>query len=444
MATQRAHWTSRLTFILATAGSAVGLGNVWKFPYITGMNGGGTFVLIYLGSILCLGLPILLAELYVGKKSQSNLVTAFEVIHKPKSPWRIFGAIGVLSAFLIISFYSVVGGWILDFLRLSVVGLTQETDPENALGTLLGSPARQTLLHFLFCGITAAIVARGVNQGLERINKLLMPLLMVLLLLLLGHSFFLPGFEQALSFLFKPSSENLSASGILEAVGHSFFTLSLGVGCILTYGSYLDEKTPLARTALAVIFLDTLIALIAGIIIFSVVFSFEMEPAAGPPLVFHTLPTLFAKLSGGSIMSLTFFVLLTFAAITSAVSILELIVAYVTERFSVARTKATYSIAFAVFTVGLLTVGSFNILAEVKILGLTFFDLFDKLTSHYLLPLNGLIMAVFVGWVLGRKAINEILSGLPSTFQTAFLWVLRVISPALVLTMIWNKIKDLL
>ena len=306
----RAHWSGRLAFILAAAGSAVGLGNIWKFPYITGTNGGGAFVLIYLLCIAVVGVPIFIAELYIGQKSQANVVESFNVVAKKKTAWRSTGWLGLISAVLILSFYSVVGGWVLDFLFRSVSGeflVETESEIQSTLGILFQSPVRQLILHFFFMALCVLIVFRGVQKGLERWNKILMPGLLILLLLMFVYSIWLDGFSKSLAFLFAPDFSALTPAGVLEAVGHAFFTLSLGMGAIITYGSYLKVSERVVPTALAVAGLDTLVALISGLIIFAVVFSFDMEAKAGPTLMFQTLPVLFAKLPAAYWISLFFF-----------------------------------------------------------------------------------------------------------------------------------------
>ncbi|HET9449779.1 MAG TPA: sodium-dependent transporter [Aggregicoccus sp.] len=437
----RAHWSSRLAFILAAAGSAVGLGNIWKFPYITGVNGGGAFVAVYLVCIALVGMPIFIAELYIGRQAQANVVRAFEVTHRPRTPWRFVGWMGLASAFLILSFYSVVGGWVLDFILRSVTNQFaghSDAEIQGVLGTLFSNPLRQLFWHALFMAATVGIVVQGLNAGLERWNRILMPALFVLLLLLLVRAVFLPGFGQALSFLFTPHTERLTAAGVLEAVGHSFFTLSLGMGAMITYGSYLRTSGELTRTVLSVAALDTLIALAAGVVIFSVVFTFGLEPGSGPTLMFQTLPMLFAKMPGGYLVSLAFFLLVGFAALTSAISLLEVVVSYWVETHGTARGRTALVVGGIVYLLGVLSALSTNLLADVKLLGLTFFDLADKLTSSVTLPLGGALISLFFGWVLGRRAVAEVVG---ERFATPLLWTVRVLAPLGVLGMLINGLS---
>lgn len=441
MSTLRSHWGSRLAFVLAAVGSAVGLGNIWKFPYIAGLNGGGLFVLIYLVCIVMVGVPVFIAELYIGQQGQKNAVESFEELDRKKTPWRSAGFLGILSAFFILSFYSVVGGWVLDFeFRSLFFEFSGKSSDEigGLLTQLHSSPLRQTFWHFLFLSAVSGIVLMGVSKGLERFNKILMPTLMLIIVGLFIYSFSLPGFSKALEFLFKPEAHRLSAASILEAVGHSFFTLSLGMGAILTYGSYLEKKESLVKVAFAVAFLDTAIALLAGVVIFSVVFSFDLEPGAGPGLIFSTLPTLFVQLPGGSFLAILFFLLVTFAALTSAVSILEVVVAYWAEKHNTCRKKTTICTSVIVFFTGLLSVLSTNVMSEVKIFGLTFFDLFDKLTSSFFLPFGGLLISLFYGWKLGRHAVEKTLGPNKKWFSFGLLWSTRVVAPVAIFLVLYN------
>lgn len=442
----RAHWSNRFLFILAAAGSAIGLGNIWKFPYIAGENGGGAFVLIYLLCVVAIGVPIFIAELYIGQNAQANAVKSFEVIHKEKTKWRGIGFLGVVSSFLILSFYSVVGGWVLDFCYRAVSGQFVSESPavvQSAMGGLLANHVRQVFWHTLFMGATIGIVVGGIKQGIEKWSKILMPALFILLGILLVYAFFLPGVGAAMTFLFSPDTSKLTAAGILEAVGHSFFTLSLGMGAMITYGSYLSQKENLVKVAFTVSFLDTLVALAAGFVIFAVVFTYGMQPGGGPTLMFQTLPMLFAQMPGGYFVSIAFFFLVVFAALTSAISLLEVVVAYTVEKYHVSRFRATATTGTAIFALGILTALSTNLLSEFKIVGLTFFDLFDKLTSSVFLPLGGLLFAIFYGWVLGPRAVAATVQRWPgvTVFYHGLLWTVRIVAPLAVSVMLVNGLK---
>lgn len=408
---QRPRWSSSVGFVLAAAGSAVGLGNIWKFPYISGVNGGGAFVFIYLFCISLVGIPVLLSELYIGKTGQSNTVASYEKVYKKGTFWKLSGVLGLISAFIILSFYSVVGGWILDFEYRSIInefGGQSDDNIRGILTDLFQSPVRQVVLHFIFALLTVAIVLGGVKKGIERLNKILMPGLVLILIGLLIYSAFLPGFGQAFEFLFKPDFSKITGAGILEAVGHSFFTMSVGVGVMITYGSYLPAKENLPKMGFSLALIDTVLALSAGLVIFSAVFSYGIEPGAGPTLIFQTLPVLFSKMPGGYFVALAFFSLVAFTALTSSISILEVVVAYCVETFALNRKVVTVLVGAAVFLVGILSALSTSVLSGFTVMELTFFDFFDKLTSSLFLPLSGLMTALFVGWVLGPSVVKKI------------------------------------
>lgn len=440
----RVSWTTGMGFVLAATGSAVGLGNVWKFPYMAGVNGGGAFVLVYLACIAIVGVPIFMAELFIGQKSQANAIHAFEHLHKKNSPWKFAGWLSIIASVLFLSFYSVVGGWVLDFEFNSLLNRfsgMSSSEIEGALGGLFGSATRLILWHFIFMSIVVYIVYRGIERGLEKWNKILMPALLTILALLLIKAFTLEGFGPALAFLFKPDFSSLTWTSVLDAIGHSFFTLSLSLGTIITYGSYLSSSKGLPRLALVVAGMDTLIALVAGTVIFSIVFSFGMNPGEGPGLVFSTLPSLFVQMTGGYFLSVVFFLLLTFAAITSAISILEPSVAFICEKFEITRTKATLLCGSFAFSLGLLCALSFNHLSEFKILGLNFFDLFDKTAANWLMPLAGMLTALFLGWQLGRPAINELLEQVKVPYAgEVLLWTTRIIAPVGILIILLRVI----
>jgi len=441
--TGRAHWTNRLAFILAASGSAVGLGNIWKFPYITGTNGGGAFVLVYLVCIALVGIPIFIAELYIGQSSQKSVVESFEVLDRKNSPWKSIGWLGLAAAFLILSFYSVVGGWVFDFEYRSLIGeFTRESDDQisSTLGNLFSDPGRQLLWHFIFMAMTVGIVLKGVKEGLEKWNKILMPGLILMLVGLLVYSVQLDGFMQSLKFLFSFNTEALTPAGVLEAVGHSFFTLSLGMGAIITYGSYLQKRDAIARTAIVVGLVDTAVALAAGVVIFAVVFTFGVEPGAGPSLMFKTLPMLFVKLPGGQFVAIIFFLLVSFAALTSSVSLLEVVVAYWEEKKKVSRKVVTIVTGAIIYVLGMLSALSTNVLSDFKISGLTFFDLFDKATSQYFLPIGGLFIALFFGWKLGPEAAKHALGGRRPGFSAGLMWSSRLLAPIAVGIIIIYKI----
>ena len=434
----RSHWSGRLAFILAASGSAVGLGNIWKFPYITGLNGGGAFVLAYLITIAIVGFPIFIAEVFIGQKSQANAVKSFEVIHRPKSPFRFTGIMGIVSAFLILSFYSVVGGWILSFEFRSITGsilsLSSEQMAEQ-FGNLVGDPLTQIFWHSIFMILTVSIVIGGISKGIEKWSKILMPAFFLILVGMTLYAMTLDGFGQAFAFLFKPDFHKLTGESILEAVGHSFFTLSLGMGAMITYGSYLAKDESVLKISLAVSALDTVVALLAGLMMFSICFTYGQEPSSGPGLMFQTMPTLFSQMAGGQILLIVFFALVTFAALTSAMSLLEVVVTYFDEHWNWPRKRATIVFGSIIWALGILCAMSFGILP------FSVFDLFDHLTSRILMPLGGLLTALFLGWVVKRQDIEAICGG--STLAASGLIIIsRYVAPIGVLIVLIQGIHD--
>lgn len=414
-ASTRSHWSSRWAFFLVTIGSAVGLGNIWKFPYMAGKNGGSAFVLVYLACILAIGLPLLIAELMLGRRGQGNPVATMGTLAREAGThklWKGLGLMGIVGALLIFSFYSVVAGWILDYSVQSFSGFAGIT-PEIAgqrFGNLLASPATLIGWHTVFMLMTGVIVVRGITSGIEAANKILMPTLFLIVLVLLGYGIFAADMAAAIKFMFHFSATEISASVVLSAMGHAFFTLSLGMGAIMTYGSYLDRDTPIVRTCLQIALADTVIALLAGLAIFAIVFANGQAPAAGPGLILQTLPIAFAQMPLGHLIGILFFLLVLFAAWTSSISLLEPFVSYITERFDISRMKATWLTCGAVWLLGIAVCLSFNSWENVKFFGLGIFDLLDSVTSKLIMPLSGLLIAVFVGWIMRREHVREELS----------------------------------
>lgn len=441
MAQDRGQWSSRLGFVLAAAGSAVGLGNIWKFPYITGMNGGGIFVLVYLACISLVGIPILAAEVLIGRASKESPVGAFRRLGGPKSPWASVGFLGVLIPVVILSYYSVVAGWCLDYVVMSMTGKITATSVEEVpslFGALYGNGGRNLLWHVLFMAATVGIVVGGVRGGVERAAKWLMPALFLMLVILLVRASMLPGFGEGLSFVFGPKLSNLTAAGILEAVGHAFFTLSVGMGVMLTYGSYLSEKESLVSSSFSIGVLDTLVALAACMILFPVTFTFGMEPAQGPGLVFKNLPVAFAQLPFGSLWAAIFFVLLFFAALTSAISLLEVPTAYLIDQWKLTRTRAVLVAGGGILVLGIPSAlsgtSSWMGAGLEQATGRNWFDWLDYFASNWLLPLSGLGISVFVAWKLEDELRKPAFAaGSPlaaqATFYRGWLWLLRYVAP---------------
>ena len=395
----RGNWASQVGFILAATGSAIGLGNIWKFPYITGVYGGGAFVLVYLICVVVVGLPLMLAELIIGRRAQQNPVGAFQKLHHKGSPWQLTGWLGVASGFVILSFYSVVAGWALAYIFKALSGFSG-TAPEiqTQFTNLVVSPGESIFWHSIFMILCIGIVVCGIQRGIERWSKILMPALFAILIGLAIYGLTATeGGSEALSFLFLPDWSKLSAEGVLSALGHAFFTLSLGMGAMITYGSYMTRDASITKDAIVVSLLDTVVALIAGIAIFSLVFAFGVEPAGGPGLIFQTLPVLFAET--GPWVSVPFFILLSFAAVTSGISLLEVVVSYFVDRRGWSRLWSTLIMGGAIWGIGLLSaIATITVPFRGKEQG--FFDIFDFISTNYMLPLGGLLTCLFVAWVM--------------------------------------------
>ena len=436
---RRGFWSSRLGFILAASGSAVGLGNVWKFPYIVGENGGGAFVLIYLVCIFVIGTPIMLAEFTLGRKTHLNPVGAFGQL-RPNSPWTGIGYMGVLGGFLILSFYGVVGGWTYAYVVKSITGsVLVFPSPKEAgafFGSFIGNTGEVLFYHALFMGTCIAIVLRGVHGGIEKACDILMPALVVILLLLMLRALTLDRAMEGVAFYLTPDFSKISGNVVLIALGQAFFSLSLGMGAMITYGSYLSEKENLTSCTLYVVMFDTLIALMVGMVIFPAVFAMGFEPTEGPGLVFSVLPTVFASMPLGHGVAVIFFILLAIAAITSGISLLEVVVAYFIDQRGWGRKRAVLIVGLTIFALGIPSGLSFGVLADVKLLDMTFFDHIDNIASNYLLPLGGMLTAIFVGWVWGTKNAHieiekhENKFGFPWAQSWAFL--IRYITPVAV------------
>ena len=397
----RASWATRLGFILAAAGSSIGLGNIWKFPYVAGQHGGGLFILFYLMFVLLIGVPIMLAEFLIGRTSARDAVGAFRVLAGNRSPWRAAGWIALGAAFLLFSFYSVVAGWVFYFLFKALQGgFSANPDVIAALfQNLVGSPAQVLFWQVLFIIATGAIVAGGIRGGIERWSRILLPLLFIMLIGLVVYGLTTPAAGQAWRFMFYPRWEAFSWPLVLEAMGQAFFSLSLGAGVMITYGSYLDKNAHLPTLTFRIAMLDTLVALLAGLAIFPAVFSAGISADAGPGLVFQSLPLVFAQLPLGYVLGILFFLLLSFAALTSSISMLEVSVSYLVDEKGTRRSVATWGLCAIALVLGVPSALSFNLWSGVTWLAnRTFFDFFDLLVSSYLLPLGGLLVAVYTGW----------------------------------------------
>ena len=446
MEKQRATFGSKLGVILVSVGSAVGLGNIWRFPYIAGEGGGGAFLLIYLLCLLIMGIPVLTAEFFVGKYTRLNAVGAYRKL-APRSPWVAIGYNGVLAAFLIYGFYSVVAGWTLHYVWESVTGALAQfstpTEYEEHFNTFVANPWRPTLATIGFMLITHVIIMLGVQKGIERSSKLMMPLLFVILLVLCGRSISMEGGMEGLKFLFTPDFSKVTSQTILNAVGQSFFSISAGLGCMIVYASYFGNSTKIGSTAVSVALIDTLVAVLAAVMIFPAVFSVGIRPSAGPSLVFITLPNILNGLSFSWLWSTIFFLLLALAALTSTISIHEVVTAYVSEQWNVRRNSAAWLATVAMLVLGIICSLSFSVLNHWKVGGMSIFDLFDYVTANIMLPVGGIFTCLFVGWKIDQTLLkNEITNYGTARFIgiKTYVFILRWIAPICILLVLLNQL----
>lgn len=438
----REQWGSRLGFILACLGSAVGLGNIWRFSTTAGENGGGAFLLLYILLVLFIGIPVVMAEFTIGRKAQSDAVGSFQKL-APGKPWVVAGFMGVASAFIILSFYGVVAGWVMKYFVGYLTGQllhVQDNDFTGYFVSFIGETYEPVIWQFIFMALTIGIVVMGVKKGIEASNKILMPLLGVLLIVLAGYSLTLGGAKEGLNFLFNPDWSKLAEPKVwVAALGQAFFSLSLGMGALITYGSYLKKENKLPSAALSVGILDTVVAIIAGIMIFPAVFAFGLDPAGGAGLVFMTLPNVFDQMTGGMIVGTAFFFLLFAAALSSAVSLLEVAVAYFMRRFNWNRKTAVIIIGGLIFLLGVpssLSQGAY----AITIMDKDFLTFMDDLSGNVFLPLGGLIIALFMGWGWNKTdALRDSDFG-QTTIGTLWIWSLRIVAPVAILIIFLNKI----
>ncbi len=442
----RGRWNSKIGFMLACAGSAIGLGNIWKFPYITGMNGGGWFVLIYLICIFLVGVPIMICEFAIGRASQKSPVEAFKNLSAKSSYWQLVGWLGVISGFVILSYYSIVAGWAMHYVVLSLKNFNGASDPKiisGFFGSLYSSGILNLTWHALFMLITVGIILGGVKKGIERAADWLMPILFVMMFVLLIRSAFTPGFGKAFWFIFAPDASRLTPSGVLEALGHSFFTLSLGMGAMLTYGSYLSRKTDIVKSSLIISVMDTVVALIACMILFPILFTYGMPPEAGPGLVFKSMPIIFSQMPAGALFATIFFLLLTMAALTSAISLMEVVTSFFIDTLGWQRRKATLLPGLMIFVFGIPSALSGGLLSKFTFLGpRNFFDTMDYLASNWFLPLGGLFIAIFVGFRMDLNLVKKEFqenSNFANWF-TPWFYAVRYVAPLAVLLVFLHKI----
>ncbi len=441
----RGAFTSKFGIVAAAAGSAIGLGNIWRFPYVAGENGGGAFLLIYVGFILTIGISVMLAEFIIGRRAQKNALGAFKKL-APGKPWWIVGLMEIVAAFVILAFYSTIAGWTFEYL-IQAIGNGFAGKDAGAISRMFTdfqtSTTRPLLWQLLFMVLTAGIIICGVQKGIEKYTKMLMPLLVLLIIIMCIRSLTLPGASEGMNFLFEPDFSKISGKVILEALGQSFFSMSIGMGALITYGSYIQKDNKLANTTFQVAMADTVIAILAGVMIFPAVFAFNMEPDAGTGLVFQVLPNIFTEMPGGYIFAVIFFLLLSVAALTSTISVLEVVVAYGIEELNLSRKKATIIFASAIAVLGVFATLSFSELSEFKIFGHTIFGSLDWLSANLLLPLGGVFIVIFLGWVLGKIAIVDEVTNkgqIKMRFLRVFIFILKYIAPVAIVLVFLNAI----
>lgn len=431
---QHEQWSSRFAFILAVAGSAVGLGNIWKFPYIAGENGGGAFVMVYLFCVILIGVPLMMAETLLGRRGKHNPIDTMRLLADEAGAdarWRYLGWLGVAAGFLILSYYSVIAGWTLAYIVKSFLGAFSGVGPDavkEAFTAFVSKPGEQIFWHSVFMIATMVIVAHGINAGLEKSVRFLMPALFVLLIILLAYAMTTSGYFQGLRFLLQPDFTQLSGGSVLAAMGQAFFTLSLGMGAVMVYGSYLPRHVSIAEASLWVAGADTLVALLAGLIIFPLVFTYNLQPASGPGLIFQTLPIAFGNMTGGWLFGAVFFLTLVFAALTSSISLIEPAVAWLVNIKGLSRAQACLGAGLAAWLAGLGTVFSFNAWKDFRLFDLDFFNLLDAVTSNLMLPIGGLGIAVFTGWVMAEKHAQTELD-LPEPHYKIWRLLVRYLAP---------------
>ena len=447
---ERGNFGSKLGVILASAGSAVGLGNIWRFPYETGNHGGAAFILIYLGCILLLGLPIMIAEFLIGRHSQANTARAYQIL-APGTQWRWVGRMGVLAGFLILGYYSVVAGWTLEYIFEAVSNSFAGKTPAEFISSFQSfssNPWRPALWLTLFLLATHFIIVKGVEKGIEKSSKIMMPTLFIIILILVGCSVTLPGAGKGIEFLLKPDFSKVDGNVFLGAMGQAFFSLSLGMGCLCTYASYFSKNTNLTRTAFSVGIIDTFVAVLAGFIIFPAACSVGIQPDAGPSLIFITLPNVFQQAFSGIpilayIFSVMFYVLLALAALTSTISLHEVVTAYLHEEFNFTRGKAARLVTTGCILLGILCSLSLGVTKEFTIFGLGMFDLFDFVTAKLMLPLGGLLISIFTGWYLDKKLVwSEITNNgnLKVPTYKLIIFILKYVAPIAISVIFINEL----
>ncbi|MDG2172090.1 MAG: sodium-dependent transporter [Gammaproteobacteria bacterium] len=439
-------WSSRTAFILAATGSAVGLGNIWKFPYIAGENGGGAFVLIYILCVLFIGIPIMLAEVYLGKRGRLNPIASIKYIADKENRsknWKVIGLLGITAGILILSYYGVIAGWTMAYAVRTAFGTLNNIDAAGAASmftNLISDPERLLAWHTIFSIITAIVVAKGVKSGLESAVVRLMPALLVLLLALVIFSAIEGDFYSGLKFMLYPDWSQVTWTTVLIAMGQAFFSLSLGMGALMVYGSYLSSEISIPETCVIVASLDTLVALLAGLAIFPIVISSGLEMTQGPGLIFQTLTVAFGAMPGGQLFGTLFFILLIFAAWTSSISLIEPMIIWLIEKYNITRLRASIIAAGLAWVIGIGTIVSFNIGSDIKLFNMTIFELLDYLTSNILLPMGGIMITVFVGWLLSKENIDSELQIKSNILRSSWYFSAKIIAPIAVIIVMLNAL----
>lgn len=442
---RRDSFGSRLGVVAAAAGSAVGLGNIWRFPYILGENGGGAFLIIYLVIMFAIGIPVMMSELVIGRRSQRNAVGAFRIL-APGKPWYLVGMMGIISAFMILAFYTAVSGWTLEYLYQTVIGGFSGKSSEELTAmfdSFRSESLRPALWFSVFMLATSGIVLGGVRKGIEKSTKIMMPLLFILLIVMCIKSLTLTGAGKGMEFLFKPDFSKVNGTVVLMALGQVFFSLSIGMGTIITYGSYIQKDNNLANTSVQVSLIDTTVAVLAGVAIFPAVFAFGISPASGEALTFIVLPGIFQQMTGGMIFSFMFFLLLALAALTSTISVLEVIVAYFSEQLGLSRRKAILLATLSMFVLGITASLSLGLTSKVRLFGLNTFDLFNTTTANILLPLGGLLIVIFLGWFFPGKDVRDELSNggtIKARYYMLYRFIIRFVAPIAITIVFLNGI----
>jgi len=445
---KRDSFTTGIGVIAATLGSAVGLGNIWKFPALTGLNGGAAFIIVYLLSTLMAGLPVMIAELMLGRRSKSDALTTFKVLHPKRESWALIGAAGVLSAFLILAFYTEVAGWVFAYVFKAASGSVLSSDPKvtsAAFERLITDPFQSILWQCIVLVFVGGIIVLGVSKGIESTTKKLMPVLFLILVMIGVRSLMLPGAQAGLNFLFHPDFSKVTGAVVLTAMGLAFFKLSVGMGTMITYGSYFRDDQNIPVTALRVMLADLTVSILAGIAIFPAVFTYGFKPEAGPSLLFITIPAVFSQMPFGNIFVVLFFVLGAIAATGAMLSIMEVPVAYLHQRFAFTRLKATALTVILLALIGSTAALSNSTMAGFKLFGMTMFDLYDYLTSNLLMPVGGLFICLFVGWVWGEEKVRAALSNDGDLHNSAmistFFFIVRYVAPITIVVILLRGLK---